>query len=60
MGNTINTLGDFPAAARKVALDEQVPIIDLNKIAQFNEFTVKVEIYFEEKNRDQSINLWEC
>jgi Lysophospholipase L1 and related esterases len=32
MGNTINTLGDFPAAARKVALDEQVPMIDLNKM----------------------------
>lgn len=27
---TVNTLGDFPAAARKVAAEEQVALIDLN------------------------------
>ena len=32
-GKTINTLGDFPAAARKVAVDEQVPMIDLNSMS---------------------------
>lgn len=32
-GKTINTLGDFPAAARKVAEDEQVPMIDLNSMS---------------------------
>lgn len=31
-GKTINTLGDFPAAARKVAEDEQVPLIELNQM----------------------------
>lgn len=29
-GKIVNSLGDFPAAARKVAQDEQVPMIDLN------------------------------
>ncbi|KLT67411.1 rhamnogalacturonan acetylesterase [Pedobacter sp. BMA] len=29
-GKTINTLGDFPAAAKKVAADEKVELIDLN------------------------------
>lgn len=29
-GKTVNTLGDFPAAARKVAAEEKVPLIDLN------------------------------
>lgn len=29
-GKVINTLGDFPAAARKVAQDEGIPMIDLN------------------------------
>jgi lysophospholipase L1-like esterase len=29
-GKVVNTLGDFPAAARKVAQDEHVPMIDIN------------------------------
>lgn len=29
-GKTVNTLGDYPAAARKVAEDEKVALIDLN------------------------------
>ncbi len=32
-GKIVNTLGDFPAAARKVAKDEQVPMIDLNNMS---------------------------
>jgi len=31
-GKTVNTLGDFPAAARKVAADERVPLIELNQM----------------------------
>jgi lysophospholipase L1-like esterase len=31
-GKTINTLGDFPAAARKVAKEENVALIDLNEM----------------------------
>lgn len=31
-GKTVNTLGDYPAAARKVAQDEKVPLIDLNEM----------------------------
>lgn len=30
-GNLVHTLGDFPDAARKVAAELQVPLIDLNK-----------------------------
>jgi len=29
-GKVVNTLGDYPAAMRKVAADENVPLIDLN------------------------------
>jgi lysophospholipase L1-like esterase len=32
-GKTINTLGDYPEAARKVARDRQVPLIDLNAMS---------------------------
>jgi lysophospholipase L1-like esterase len=32
-GKITNSLGDFPAAARKVAEDEQVPLIDLNSMS---------------------------
>ncbi len=31
-GKTVNTLGDYPDAARKVAQEENVPLIDLNKM----------------------------
>lgn len=31
-GKTVNTLGDYPAAARKVAQDEKVQLIDLNEM----------------------------
>jgi lysophospholipase L1-like esterase len=31
-GKTVNTLGDFPAAARKVAKEENVALIDLNEM----------------------------
>lgn len=31
-GKTVNTLGDYPAAARKVAQDEKVTLIDLNEM----------------------------
>lgn len=35
-GKTVNTLGDYPDAARKVAQEENVPLIDLNKmVTQF-------------------------
>jgi lysophospholipase L1-like esterase len=33
-GKVINTLGDYPAAVRKVAVDLQVPLIDLNAMSQ--------------------------
>jgi lysophospholipase L1-like esterase len=33
-GKVINTLGDYPAAVRKVAADLQVPLIDLNAMSQ--------------------------
>jgi lysophospholipase L1-like esterase len=37
-GKVVNTLGDFPAAARKVAQDFNVPLIDLNAMtAKFYE-----------------------
>ena len=32
-GKTINTLGDYPEAARKVAKDRNVPLIDLNTMS---------------------------
>ena len=32
-GKTINTLGDYPEAARKVDMDRQVPLIDLNAMS---------------------------
>ncbi|QJD95242.1 rhamnogalacturonan acetylesterase [Mucilaginibacter robiniae] len=32
-GKTINTLGDYPAAARKVASEEKVALIDLNAMS---------------------------
>lgn len=32
-GHVINTLGDYPAAMRKVAADLQVPLIDLNNMS---------------------------
>jgi lysophospholipase L1-like esterase len=32
-GKTINTLGDYPEAARKVAKDRHVPLIDLNAMS---------------------------
>jgi lysophospholipase L1-like esterase len=31
-GKTVNTLGDYPAAARKVAQEEKVALIDLNEM----------------------------
>jgi lysophospholipase L1-like esterase len=35
-GKSMNTLGDYPDAARKVAQEENVPLIDLNKmVTQF-------------------------
>lgn len=32
-GKTINTLGDYPEASRKVARDREVPLIDLNAMS---------------------------
>ncbi len=32
-GKVVNTLGDYPAAMRKVAADEKVPLIDLNNMS---------------------------
>jgi hypothetical protein len=32
-GHVINTLGDYPAAMRKVAADLKVPLIDLNNMS---------------------------
>jgi len=32
-GKTVNTLGDYPAAARKVAKEENVSLIDLNEMS---------------------------
>lgn len=32
-GKTVNTLGDYPDAARKVASEEKVPLIDLNAMS---------------------------
>lgn len=31
-GNSVNTLDDFPAAGRRMAEEEQVPLIDLNRM----------------------------
>lgn len=33
-GKVVNTLGDYPAAARKVAAELNVPLIDLNQMSQ--------------------------
>lgn len=33
-GKVINTLGDFPAAARKAASDLNVPLVDMNKMSE--------------------------
>ncbi len=32
-GKVVNTLGDYPAAMRKVAMDKNVPLIDLNAMS---------------------------
>ncbi|PZX18639.1 lysophospholipase L1-like esterase [Breznakibacter xylanolyticus] len=33
-GKVVHSLGDFPAAARKVAADMQVPLVDLNQMSE--------------------------
>lgn len=32
-GKLVHTLGDYPAAARQVARDQQVPLVDMNQLA---------------------------
>jgi lysophospholipase L1-like esterase len=34
IGNVVNTLGDYPAAVRKVAEEDKVALIDLNKMSK--------------------------